>query len=259
MGGGELLAEDPAPFHIPLRRTMTARRSRGRCDRYSNVAPSPSIAGRKVGKLVAIIAVSSTVIGSRLASPMTRKLMAMRWSMWVATRPPPLGRAALDEEIVALDRMRDAGGGEAGGDRGEAVALLDPELVQAAHPRRPRGEGRGDGEDRIFVDHRGRARGGHVDALQRARPDAQVGDLLAAFDAPVEQGDVGAHLEQRRQKPGAQRVGHHALDHDVGAGHDQRRDDRERRRGRIGRHDDRSGPQLRAGRRGRCDAPRPPA
>ena len=45
---------------------------------YSNVAPSCSIAGRNSGKLVAIMAVSSTVIGSRLASPMIRKLIAMR-------------------------------------------------------------------------------------------------------------------------------------------------------------------------------------
>ena len=162
---------------------MTARRSRGRCDRYANVAPSRSIAGRNVGKLVAIIAVSSTVIGSRLASPMTRKLMAMRWSMCVATSPPPRGRpAALDDEIVALDRVPDAGGGESGRDRREPVALLDPELVQAAHAGRPGGEGGRDREDRIFVDHRWRARRGRVHALERARPHPQIGDLLAALE-----------------------------------------------------------------------------
>ena len=54
-------------------------------------APRLSISGRKLGKLVAIIAASSTAIGFSDASPMTRKLMAMRWSRWVATRPPPAG------------------------------------------------------------------------------------------------------------------------------------------------------------------------
>ena len=43
-----------------------------------NCAPSRSIVGRNAGKEVAIIATSSTVIGSRLASPMMRKLIAIR-------------------------------------------------------------------------------------------------------------------------------------------------------------------------------------
>jgi hypothetical protein len=45
---------------------------------YLNCAPSRSIVGRNSGNEVAIIATSSTVIGSRLASPMTRKLIAIR-------------------------------------------------------------------------------------------------------------------------------------------------------------------------------------
>ena len=111
--------------------------------------------------------------------------MAMRWSMWVATRPPPFGGRPPPSTIRSSPSIACATprGGEAGGDRGEPVAFLDPELVQAAHARRPGGEGGGDGEDRVFVDHRGGARGGDVDALQLARPDAQIGDLLAAFDA----------------------------------------------------------------------------
>ena len=43
----------------------------------------------------------------------------------------------------------------------------------------------------------GRARGRHVDAAKRARAHAQVGDLLAALGAAVENDDVGAHLEER--------------------------------------------------------------
>ena len=45
---------------------------------HEKVAPSFSSAGRKVGKLVAIIAASSMVTGLSEARPMTRKLMAMR-------------------------------------------------------------------------------------------------------------------------------------------------------------------------------------
>jgi hypothetical protein len=49
-----------------------------RTDAHSKVAPSRSIVGRNSGKLVATIATSSIVIGSRLASPMMRKLIAIR-------------------------------------------------------------------------------------------------------------------------------------------------------------------------------------
>ena len=89
----------------------------------------------------------------------------MRWSRWVATRPPPGGPpAAVDDEIVADDLVRDARRRKAGGDRGEPVALLDAQLVQAAHARLAAREGGGDGENRIFVDHRGRRATRHVDA-----------------------------------------------------------------------------------------------
>ena len=45
-------------------------------------------------------------------------------------------------------------------------------------------------------------------------------------------------------QPGAQRIYHHAFDHDVGARRDQRGDHREGGRGRIGGNDDRIGPQF---------------
>ena len=73
-------------------------------------------------------------------------------------------RAAFDDEIVALDRSATPAGREARGDRREAIALLDAQFVQSAHAGHSLGESRGDRKDRIFVDHRGRARGGHVDA-----------------------------------------------------------------------------------------------
>ena len=46
------------------------------------------------------------------------------------------------------------------------------------------------------------------------------------------------------EQAGAQRVGHHAFEDHVGARHDQRGDQREGGRGRIGRHRDRRRPEL---------------
>ena len=74
---------------------------------------------------------------------------------------------------------------------------LTLQFVQAAHPRRAGSEGGGDRQDRIFVDHRRGARGGNINAFERARAHPQVRDLLAAFDAFVERLDMGAHLLQR--------------------------------------------------------------
>src|SRR6202042_2874506 len=58
-------------------------------DNHERSAPRERIIGMKSGKLVAIKAVSSTVTGSSDASPITSADIAIRWSMWVATRPPP--------------------------------------------------------------------------------------------------------------------------------------------------------------------------
>ena len=70
------------------------------------------------------------------------------------------------------------------------------------------------------------------------RAHAQIGDLLAAVVARRHRLDPGAHLAQRRQQSGAQRIGHHRFENQIGAGHDQSRHQRKRRRGRIGRHHD---------------------
>ena len=165
----------------------------------------------------------------------------MRWSSWVSISAPPAGRiaGALDDQIVALDRDAHAAAGEPGGDGREPVAFLDAQLGEPAHDRAPSGAGRGDGEDRIFVDHPRRPLGGNVGAGQRAGADTDVGHRLAALLALVQQRDVGAHLAQAFEKAGAQRVDADAFDGHVGARHDQRGDQRKGRRGRIARHDDR--------------------
>src|SRR5215467_8235985 len=80
--GGELLAERPlARGRRPVDR-----------DDHERSAPSPHIKAEKPGKLVAMMAASSTRTGLSLAKPMTRNAMAMRWSMWVVTVPPPAAR-----------------------------------------------------------------------------------------------------------------------------------------------------------------------
>src|SRR6516225_2833826 len=61
-------------------------------DDHEKSAPRARIKAEKPGKLVAIMAASSTRTGFSLAKPMTRNAMAMRWSMWVVTVPPPDAR-----------------------------------------------------------------------------------------------------------------------------------------------------------------------
>ena len=112
----------------------------------------------------------------------------MRWSPWVVTRAPPAPWLARTEPTtVRLSAFldADAAGGEARGHQGDAVALLDPHLADAAHDGRALGEGRGDRQDRIFVDHRGRALGRHLDAGQLRMARGDVGDRLAALLADV--------------------------------------------------------------------------
>ena len=68
-----------------------------------------------------------------------------------------------------------------------------------------RGERGDDGEDGIFVDHRGARSGGTRTPLQPGVPHDEVGDRLAAVLALVVEGDVGAHLAQRVVEAGARR------------------------------------------------------
>ncbi len=76
-------------------------------------------------------------------------------------------------------------------------------------------------------------------------PHAQIGDFLAAIVARLNCFDIRAHFLERLEQPGAQRVRHHAFQHEVRARHDQRRHQRKCRRRRIGRHDNRRGLEFR--------------
>ena len=209
-------------------------------------APSARIISAKPGKLVAMNAVSSTCTGFSLAKAHDQRRHGDA-VIHVGRDQAAARRAALavHDQVVAFDLDVDAVDAQHRGGGGEPVGFLDAQFLQAAHARRAFGEGGGDREHRIFVDHGRRALGRHVDALERASPHAQIGDVLAAFAARVDRFDRRAHLAQRREQAGAQRVGHHAFEDDLGARHDQRRDQRKRGRGRIGRHHDRRRLELR--------------
>ncbi|KAK0338407.1 hypothetical protein LTR94_038799, partial [Friedmanniomyces endolithicus] len=56
--------------------------------------------------------------------------------------------AAMHQHVVALDLHLDAIGGEQGGGRGDAVALLHPQLGQAAEAADTGGAGGGHRQDR---------------------------------------------------------------------------------------------------------------
>ena len=157
--------------------------------------------------------------------------------MCVVTCPPPAARPLpLTIEVVVLDLHVDAVDAQHLGGRHQPVGFLHAQLGQAAHDGLALRESSRDREDRIFIDHRRRALRRHFDALERAGFDAQLRDFLAAI--AVDRGclDRSAHLLERGQQPGAQRIGHHRFEHDLGARHEQRRDQGKRRRRRIGRH-----------------------
>ena len=110
-----------------------------------------------------------------------------------AARPP-----AFDDQIVALDGAVDAGGLEPGGDRGEAIALLDP-AVRCKPRIRVEPEAKAAATARIGYSSiiEGARAAGTSTAMKRARAHPQVRDLLAAFETLVERLDMGAHLLQR--------------------------------------------------------------
>ncbi len=54
--------------------------------------------------------------------------------------------------------------------------------------------------------------GGTSTPRKRRVPRGDVADPLAALLALVRDGEVGAHLAQRLEQPGAQRIEQHALD-----------------------------------------------
>ena len=152
---------------------------------------------------------------------------------------------AADDQVVTVDLGRDSVYAQHGRRAGEAVGFLDPQLTEAAHAGVAFRESGGDRKDRIFVDHGRCAHRRHLDAAQCTRTHAQVGDLLAALGAALQHLDRRAHLGERREQPGTERVHHDAREDHLRARHDQCSDQRKCRGGWIGRHPHRRWRQFR--------------
>ena len=191
--------------------------------------------------------------------------------MCVATIPPPARRRRVpctirsSPSISTCDAVRrqQRGGG------GQPVALLHPQLRQAAHPRGARGARRrprpGSGIRRSCS-----ARGSGGTSTPRSAPcvDDQVAHRLAALGrARSRPSSVGAHLAQGGEQAGAQRVQPDVRDGQPRARHQQRRHQREGGGGGIARHQDRPrrpapaglAASIDAGRSGGVLDPRPSA
>ena len=130
--------------------------------------------------------------------------------MWVATMPPPRGRppsTIRSSPSIAQSTPAALSPAATAARRSLSFTL---QFVQAPHPRRAGGEGGGDRQDRIFVDHRGGARGRNVDALEACprapaspRPPRRLRRRRSSVSiwAPISFSVV--------EKPGPERVHHH--------------------------------------------------
>ena len=170
-------------------------------------------------------------------------LIAMRWSRWVLVRLLALPRSG-SPPVPSMTRpssrslTRAPAPVRRGGHRGEAVAFLDAQLVEAAGRGGTLGQRGGDEQYREFVDH-ARGEGGStsmpLSAEWRTRKSR---DRLAADFARVQLLDASAHLAQHLEQPRARRVEADVLDRQLAARHDQRGDGEERSRRRIARYFD---------------------
>ena len=165
--------------------------------------------------------------------------MAMRWSMWVATVPPPRGAAlAVHDQVVALDLDRDAVR-RAGRRRRRRGGRIPSRAAPSARASRvvPSAKVAATARIGIFVDHRRRALGRHVDAAQRRRAHAEIGHLLAARRCARSSVSMSAPISRSVViSPVRSGLVMTSVEDDLGARHDQRGDHREGGRGRIGRH-----------------------
>ena len=166
--------------------------------------------------------------------------MAMRWSSWVATVPPPApwpppwtssdsgpssAATPLAVRPAAIAAMRS-----------DSLTRSSPMPSISVSPSAKAAATASIGYSSIID---GARAAGTVTPLSRLALHADVADLLAADRAAVVDGDVGAHLDQRLDEAGARRVEEDVLDGHVGALDDQRGDDREGGRARVAGNGDR--------------------
>ena len=94
-----------------------------------------------------------------------------------------------------------------GGDGGQAVELLDPQLGGVADGRRPAGDGRGDGQHRHLVDQAGDHGPADVDrragrSTRRSRPPPARRPLRRSLRTVIDGPHLPQHVQQRRCAPG---------------------------------------------------------
>ena len=152
--------------------------------------------------------------------------MAMRWSRWVVTLPPPgapppitssQSGPACDNTPLAVSPAWIAA---------RRSLSLTRNSAKPFHARRALGKGRGNGKNGEFVDHRGRAMGRHPHRLEPRGLDRKIAHLLAARQPPVMDFDMRAHFEKRLDEAEPGRVEHDVFDGERRAGGDQGRDQR---------------------------------
>ena len=120
--------------------------------------------------------------------------------------------SAFDREPVGPGARRDAINGKTRFDGGEAITLLHPQFIETLHMGDAFRKGGGHREDRIFIDHRGRALRRHLDALEARGMDPEIAHFLAAGEPALLDRDIAAHLDERCDEAGARLVQHHILD-----------------------------------------------
>ena len=224
--------------------------------RSAIAAPSPFISATKPGKLVAMVAPSSIATGrsrgqaqhqeghgDAMVEPGRRSRRRR-----AGGRPCPR-RSACRPRPRPRRRRRRA--------RRRSAASRSLSLTRSsASPRitvRPSAKAAATARIGYSSIMRRRALGRHRRRLERgSRAPRDRRPARRPRRARFAIGDVGAHLAQRVEEAGAQRVDADALDRDLRARHDQRRHQREGGRGRIARHDEIGGRRARARPRGGC-------
>ena len=115
---------------------------------------------------------------------------------------------AFDDQIVARYLDLDAVDAQHGGGGFQPVGFLDPQFLQAAHDGGALGEGGRDSEHEIFVDHRRRAFGRHLDATQLRGAHPQLRHRLAGVETPSLSSIEAPISRKRGEQAGTQRIGH---------------------------------------------------
>ena len=259
-GGAAVDRQYPAAYPAAIAAAPISSNAASNCSRSNSAAiglsparvsstprPSPRISSTKPGKLVAMNAASSTCTGFSLRGAQHQRrhgdavihvgldqAAAGRRGRWPCT----IRSSPSISTSTPLTRSRAA----VASSRSDSLTRSSLRPRMRVVPSANAAATARIGYSSIMV---GARSGGTSTPFSARAAHPQVGDLLAALVAPLQHLDRRAHLPQRRQQAGAQRVEHDAVEHDLGARHDQRRDQRKRGRRRVGRHHDRRRHELR--------------